>query len=75
MLADMAAVHRYDARYRDVVADGAAAGDGPPDPGDRADEHADRSWASGAVKITPGHDFQRLRSGRSRGLQAGCATC
>ena len=60
LLADMAvAVHPDDERYRDLVAAGASVllpitGRHVPI---LADEHADPELGSGAVKITPGHDF------------------
>ncbi|HYD37134.1 MAG TPA: valine--tRNA ligase, partial [Allosphingosinicella sp.] len=71
MLADMAvAVHPDDARYRALV-------------GRRlrhpltgrlisviADEHADPELGSGAVKITPGHDFNDFEVGKRAGFKA-----
>ena len=36
-----------------------------------ADEHADPELGSGAVKITPGHDFNDFEVGKRAGLQAG----
>ena len=42
-----------------------------------ADEHADPELGSGAVKITPGHDFNDFEVGKRAGIQAGatCSTC
>ncbi len=71
MLADMAvAVHPDDARYRNLV-------------GKRVklpitdrlipiirDEHADPELGSGAVKITPGHDFNDFEVGKRAGFKA-----
>jgi valyl-tRNA synthetase len=71
MLADMAvAVHPEDERYRAMV-------------GKRikhpltgrlvpiiADEHADPELGSGAVKITPGHDFNDFEVGKRTGFKA-----
>jgi valyl-tRNA synthetase len=36
-----------------------------------ADEHADPELGSGAVKITPGHDFNDFEVGRRAGIKAG----
>jgi valyl-tRNA synthetase len=36
-----------------------------------ADEHADPALGSGAVKITPGHDFNDFEVGKRAGLKAG----
>ncbi|MFS0770887.1 valine--tRNA ligase [Sphingomonas sp. 1P08PE] len=36
-----------------------------------ADEHADPALGSGAVKITPGHDFNDFEVGRRAGMKAG----
>ena len=35
-----------------------------------ADEHADPALGSGAVKITPGHDFNDFEVGRRAGIEA-----
>jgi valyl-tRNA synthetase len=35
-----------------------------------ADEHADPELGSGAVKITPGHDFNDFEVGRRAGIKA-----
>ena len=72
MLADMAvAVHPDDARYRDVIGKDIL----QPITGRRlkvvGDEHADPELGSGAVKITPGHDFNDFDVGRRAGIAAG----
>ena len=72
MLADMAvAVHPEDARYAGVVGGHVVL----PITGRRirivADEHADPALGSGAVKITPGHDFNDFEVGRRAGIAAG----
>ena len=72
MLADMAvAVHPDDARYRDVIGKDIL----QPITGRRfkvvADEHADPELGSGAVKITPGHDFNDFEVGKRAGIAAG----
>jgi len=72
MLADMAvAVHPTDARYRDAVGKRLR----HPITGRLipviADEHADPELGSGAVKITPGHDFNDFEVGRRAGFRAG----
>ena len=72
MLADMAvAVHPDDARYRDLVARGATVR--LPITGREipivADEHADPELGSGAVKITPGHDFNDFEVGKRAGIE------
>src|SRR5690349_2366211 len=69
MLADMAvAVHPSDARYASVVGKEIV----QPITGRRfrviADEHADPELGSGAVKITPGHDFNDFEVGRRAGI-------
>ena len=74
MLADMAvAVHPEDERYRDLVARGAKVR--LPITGREipivADEHADPELGSGAVKITPGHDFNDFEVGKRAGIAAG----
>ncbi|WP_205689451.1 valine--tRNA ligase [Aurantiacibacter odishensis] len=71
MLADMAvAVHPEDERYRDLVARGARVK--LPITGREipivADEHADPELGSGAVKITPGHDFNDFEVGKRAGI-------
>ncbi|MBL44818.1 MAG: valine--tRNA ligase [Sphingomonadaceae bacterium] len=70
MLADMAvAVHPDDARYKSVVGKHVVL----PITGRRvpivADEHADPELGSGAVKITPGHDFNDFDVGKRAGFQ------
>ena len=70
MLADMAvAVNPEDARYASVVGKFITL----PITGRRipivADEHADPSLGSGAVKITPGHDFNDFEVGKRAGIK------
>jgi len=70
MLADMAvAVHPDDERYRDMI--GAMVR--LPITGRLvpivADEHADPELGSGAVKVTPGHDFNDFEVGRRAGFK------
>ena len=72
LLADMAvAVHPSDERYQSVVGKHVVL----PITGRRvpivADEHADPELGSGAVKITPGHDFNDFEVGRRAGIAAG----
>ena len=72
MLADMAvAVHPSDERYASVVGKEVVL----PITGRRipivADEHADPELGSGAVKITPGHDFNDFEVGKRAGIAAG----
>ncbi|NWK94730.1 valine--tRNA ligase [Sphingobium lactosutens] len=72
MLADMAvAVHPEDPRYKDVIGKDIL----QPITGRRfkvvADEHADPELGSGAVKITPGHDFNDFDVGKRAGFKAG----
>jgi valyl-tRNA synthetase len=73
LLADMAvAVHPEDARYAALVARGARVrlpitGREIPIVGD---EHADPELGSGAVKITPGHDFNDFDVGKRAGFKA-----
>ncbi len=72
MLADMAvAVHPTDERYKSVVGKHVIL----PITGRRisivADEHADPELGSGAVKITPGHDFNDFEVGKRAGIAAG----
>jgi valyl-tRNA synthetase len=69
MLADMAvAVHPDDERYRDLVGKNIK----HPITGRLipiiADEHADPELGSGAVKITPGHDFNDFDVGKRAGI-------
>ncbi|WBQ16811.1 valine--tRNA ligase [Sphingobium yanoikuyae] len=71
MLADMAiAVHPDDARYQAVIGKEIL----QPITGRRfkvvADEHADPELGSGAVKITPGHDFNDFEVGKRAGMKA-----
>jgi valyl-tRNA synthetase len=69
MLGDTAvAVHPEDPRYRDLIGKAAClplVGRLLPIVGD---EHADPGQGSGAVKITPGHDFNDFEVGRRHGL-------
>lgn len=72
MLADMAvAVHPEDARYKDMIGKQIRL----PITGRLipviADEHADPSLGTGAVKITPGHDFNDFEVGKRAGMNAG----
>ncbi len=72
MLADMAvAVNPTDERYASVVGKFVTL----PITGRRipivADEHADPELGSGAVKITPGHDFNDFEVGKRAGIAAG----
>jgi len=72
MLADMAvAVHPSDERYASVVGKEVVL----PITGRRvsivADDHADPELGSGAVKITPGHDFNDFEVGKRAGFAAG----
>ena len=72
MLADMAvAVHPDDERYRTLVGQQVRL----PVTGRLipiiADEHADPALGSGAVKITPGHDFNDFDVGIRMGVKAG----
>lgn len=69
MLADMAvAVHPDDERYKSIVGKHVIL----PITGRRipivADEHADPELGSGAVKITPGHDFNDFEVGKRAGF-------
>ncbi|SEM59000.1 valyl-tRNA synthetase [Sphingomonas gellani] len=71
MLADMAvAVHPDDERYRALIGKQVRL----PITGRLipivADEHADPELGSGAVKITPGHDFNDFEVGRRAGIEA-----
>jgi valyl-tRNA synthetase len=70
MLGDTAvAVHPEDDRYRDLIGKHAVL----PLVGRRlpivADEHADPEQGSGAVKITPAHDFNDFEVGRRHDLE------
>lgn len=72
MLADMAvAVHPDDARYTTLIGRNVRL----PLTGRLipiiADEHADPELGSGAVKITPGHDFNDFEVGKRAGMKAG----
>jgi len=72
MLADMAvAVHPTDERYASVIGKHVIL----PITGRRvpvvADEHADPELGSGAVKITPGHDFNDFEVGKRAGFAPG----
>jgi valyl-tRNA synthetase len=72
MLADMAvAVHPGDARYAGIVGKKVRL----PITGRLipiiTDEHADPELGSGAVKITPGHDFNDFEVGKRAGIKAG----
>ncbi|MCB5426207.1 valine--tRNA ligase [Altererythrobacter sp. CC-YST694] len=69
MLADMAvAVNAEDERYKSVIGKEIL----QPITGRRfrivADEHADPELGSGAVKITPGHDFNDFEVGKRAGI-------
>jgi valyl-tRNA synthetase len=71
MLADMAvAVHPEDGRYTSLLGKKVRL----PITGRLipviADEHADPELGSGAVKITPGHDFNDFEVGRRAGIRA-----
>ncbi len=71
MLADMlVAVNADDERYKAVIGRELV----QPLTGRRlrivADEHADPELGSGAVKITPGHDFNDFEVGRRAGIKA-----
>jgi valyl-tRNA synthetase len=72
MLADMAvAVHPSDKRYAGIVGKQVKL----PITGRLVpvitDEHADPELGSGAVKITPGHDFNDFEVGKRAGFKAG----
>ncbi|MBV1686584.1 valine--tRNA ligase [Novosphingobium sp. G106] len=72
MLADMAvAVNADDPRYKSVIGKFID----QPITGRRlrivADEHADPELGSGAVKITPGHDFNDFEVGKRAGMKPG----
>lgn len=74
MLADMAvAVNASDTRYASLIASGAKVvlpitGRVIPIV---TDDHADPELGSGAVKITPGHDFNDFEVGKRAGFKAG----
>lgn len=73
MLADMAvAVNPADERYKPLLERGATVT--LPITGREipivADEHADPELGSGAVKITPGHDFNDFEVGKRAGIRA-----
>ena len=72
MLADMAvAVHPEDERYKAMIGKQVKL----PITGRLipviADEHADPTLGTGAVKITPGHDFNDFEVGKRAGMKAG----
>jgi len=72
MLADMAvAVHPEDERYKAMLGKQIKL----PITGRLipiiADEHADPTLGTGAVKITPGHDFNDFEVGKRAGMKAG----
>jgi len=72
MLADMAvAVHPEDERYKAIIGKQVKL----PITGRLipviADEHADPTLGTGAVKITPGHDFNDFEVGKRAGMKAG----
>ncbi len=72
MLADMVvAVNGADPRYKSVIGKEIVL----PITGRRiaivADDHADPELGSGAVKITPGHDFNDFEVGKRAGIAAG----
>jgi valyl-tRNA synthetase len=72
MLADMAvAVHPEDERYKALIGTNIR----QPITGRLiaiiADEHADPELGSGAVKITPGHDFNDYEVGKRAGIKPG----
>ncbi len=72
MLADMAvAVHPEDERYKAMIGKQVRL----PITGRLipviADEHADPALGTGAVKITPGHDFNDFEVGKRAGMKAG----
>jgi valyl-tRNA synthetase len=78
MLADMAvAVHPDDERYKALIGKQVKL----PITGRLipiiADEHADPELGSGAVKITPGHDFNDFEVGKRAGFKSRprCSTC
>ncbi len=69
MLGDTAiAVHPEDPRYRDLVGKKAILPLAERPIPILADPHADPKWGSGAVKITPAHDFADFEVGRRHSL-------
>ena len=71
MLADMAvAVHPDDERYAALVGKQVRLPITNRLVSIVADEHADPALGSGAVKITPGHDFNDFEVGRRAGIEA-----
>ena len=72
MLADMAvAVHPDDARYTQLVGKKVRLPITGREIAIVADEHADPELGSGAVKITPGHDFNDYEVGKRAGFKPG----
>ncbi len=72
MLADMAvAVHPDDARYTAIVGKSVRLPINGREILIIADEHADPELGSGAVKITPGHDFDDYEVGKRAGFKPG----
>ncbi len=72
MLADMAvAVHPDDARYRDLVGKTVRLPITGREVPVVADEYADPELGSGAVKVTPGHDFNDFEVGKRAGIKPG----
>jgi len=72
LLADMAvAVHPTDERYAALVGKRVILPISGRSIPIVADEHADPELGSGAVKITPGHDFNDFEVGRRAGFAAG----
>ena len=71
LLADMAvAVHPHDERYRTLVGRTVRLPITGREVPIVADEHADPALGSGAVKITPGHDFNDFEVGVRAGIEA-----
>ncbi len=71
MLADMAvAVHPTDERYTALIGKKIRLPITGREVPIVADEHADPELGSGAVKITPGHDFNDFEVGRRAGFKA-----
>jgi valyl-tRNA synthetase len=71
MLADMAvAVHPEDERYRALIGKQVRLPITNRLVPIIADEHADPELGSGAVKITPGHDFNDFEVGKRAGIKA-----
>ena len=72
MLADMAvAVHPDDARYTSLVGKKVRLPITGREIDIITDEHADPELGSGAVKITPGHDFNDYEVGKRAGFKPG----